>query len=78
MEKAELKQETIITLNKLSDFLEETTDTEKLLTLTRLFQAILQEDEYDLLDAWETFTGNNIRGEAIQDHRDDTGCRCGQ
>ena len=51
MEKAELKQETIITLNKLSDFLEETTDTEKLLTLTRLFQAILQEDEYDLLDA---------------------------
>lgn len=78
MEKAELKQETIITLNKLSDFLEETTDTEKLLTLTRLFQAILQEDEYDLLDAWETFTGNNIRYKAIQDHRDDTGCRCGQ
>lgn len=78
METAELKQEIIITLNKLSDFLEKTTDTDKLLTLTRLFQAILEEDEYDLLDAWETFTGNNIREEAIEDHRSDTGCRCGQ
>lgn len=46
--------------------------------LNNLIEAAITKDTGDLLEAWEKITGENLWDEAIQDHRDDTGCRCGQ
>lgn len=46
--------------------------------LNKMIEATLTKDTADLLEAWEELTGENIWDEAIQEHRDDTGCRCGQ
>lgn len=46
--------------------------------LNKLIEAAITKDTGDLLETWELITGENLWDEAIQDHRDETGCRCGQ
>lgn len=46
--------------------------------LNKLIEATFTKDTAYLLEAWEELTGENIWDEAIEDHRSDTGCRCGQ
>ena len=75
METAELISKT---MELLSKFFNEYWSEYSIKRLNNLIEAAVTKDTADLLEAWEELTGENIWDEAIQEHRDDTGCRCGQ
>lgn len=75
METAELISKT---MELLSKFFNEYWSKYSIKRLNKLIEAAVTKDTADLLEAWEELTGENIWDEAIQEHRDDTGCRCGE
>lgn len=75
METAELISKT---MELLSKFFNQSWSDYSIKELNKMIEAIIESDGADLLDAWEKLTGENLWDEAIQDHRDETGCRCGQ
>lgn len=65
-------------LKSINRYLDKTWSDYGISKLNNLIEAVITKDTGDLLEAWELITGENLWDEAIQDHRDETGCRCGQ
>lgn len=75
MKEVEAIQEILKSINR---YLDKTWSEYGISKLNNLIEAAITKDTADLLEAWEAITGENLWDEAIQDHRDETGCRCGQ
>lgn len=65
-------------LKSINRYLDKEWSDYEITNLNNLIEAAITKDTGDLLEAWEEITGENLWEEAIQDHRDETGCRCGQ
>ena len=75
MKEVEAIQEILKSINR---YLDKNWSEYGITQLNKIIEAAITKDTADLLEAWEELTGENIWDEAIQEHRDDTGCRCGQ